>query len=214
MPHLTNDPNGVKTSKDNGNNRYDSDRVMDDKAAGGSGLNRRNNSSDTTLTNNASSKTKSKFEGVLDDAVLDNHLLKIPDHEINFIQSKTQPNSKIDNISGHAFVCSGSEDCKVYIWNKSTGKDVAVLSGHTNVVNCVSWNPVDNYLLASASDDGTIRIWGPSPYRNGFQYAANSQMQNSSNNKQSLVHFKHPFSNFLGNFDHFSNLDGNQDLKQ
>ena len=55
-----------------------------------------------------------------------------------------------------------SLDNKVYVWHTSHEKPIAVLSGHTRTVNCVSWNPQVPSMLASASDDGTVRIWGPS----------------------------------------------------
>ncbi|TKS81537.1 WD repeat-containing protein 26 [Collichthys lucidus] len=60
------------------------------------------------------------------------------------------------------FIASGNH--KVYIWHRRSELPIAELTGHTRTVNCVSWNPVLPGLLASASDDGTVRIWGPAPF--------------------------------------------------
>jgi hypothetical protein len=60
-----------------------------------------------------------------------------------------------------AFVASGSEDSRVYVWRRSSGALVAKLVGHGGVVNAVSWNPRHAGMLASGSDDGTVRIWIP-----------------------------------------------------
>lgn len=35
----------------------------------------------------------------------------------------------------------------------------AALNGHEDEVNCVAWHPTDPRCLATASDDGTVRIW-------------------------------------------------------
>lgn len=59
------------------------------------------------------------------------------------------------------FIASGSENSQVYIWNRRNPNPIEVLSGHSMTVNCVSWNPKRPQMLASASDDQTIRIWGP-----------------------------------------------------
>ncbi|KAL0691988.1 hypothetical protein Bca4012_059168 [Brassica carinata] len=59
------------------------------------------------------------------------------------------------------FIASGCEDSQVYIWHIVKGsRPCRVLPGHSGAVNCVSWNPADVHMLASGSDDRTIRIWG------------------------------------------------------
>ncbi|KAL6978755.1 hypothetical protein U1Q18_020421 [Sarracenia purpurea var. burkii] len=60
------------------------------------------------------------------------------------------------------FIASGSENSQVYIWNRKSPDPIEVLSGHSMMVNCVSWNPKRPQMLASACDDQTIRIWGSS----------------------------------------------------
>jgi WD40 repeat protein len=58
-------------------------------------------------------------------------------------------------------------DNRVYVWHIKRELPIATLIGHTRTVNCVAWNPVHHQMLASVSDDCTIRIWGPaSKHRN------------------------------------------------
>lgn len=61
---------------------------------------------------------------------------------------------------GHSeqFIMSGSEDSDVYLWHRKSGTLLERISGHTRSVGAVHWSPVADQW-ASASDDGTVRIW-------------------------------------------------------
>lgn len=61
--------------------------------------------------------------------------------------------------TGCSFLASGSEHGLVHIWHRESGEMLATLRGHTASVNAVTWNPRDQYMLATASDDHTVRIW-------------------------------------------------------
>jgi len=98
-------------------------------------------------------------------------------------QGVTQGNYTVYSCFGgvnESFVASGSEDNKVYIWHIRREEPLATLSGHTRTVNCVTWNPVYPAMLASCSDDGTVRIWGPKPNGTGGVASALSGTSSSS----------------------------------
>eukprot|EP01029_Cantina_marsupialis_P000227 TRINITY_DN10202_c0_g4_i1.p1 TRINITY_DN10202_c0_g4~~TRINITY_DN10202_c0_g4_i1.p1 ORF type:complete len:274 (-),score=57.04 TRINITY_DN10202_c0_g4_i1:2-823(-) len=57
------------------------------------------------------------------------------------------------------FVVCGSEDTNIRIWNQKSGNLVKVLRDHSSSVNDVSWNRRVHGMLASCSDDGTIKLW-------------------------------------------------------
>ncbi|AAS54087.1 AFR715Cp [Eremothecium gossypii ATCC 10895] len=79
---------------------------------------------------------------------------------------------------GDNLVAGGSEDGKIYIWDRYYGNIIGVLSGHnmerpddsrnknfpmTKVCNTVAWNPVNSRLFASGGDDGLVKIWKVDP---------------------------------------------------
>jgi len=71
---------------------------------------------------------------------------------------------------GGDLVCSGSEDAGVYVWSLRYRRLLRVLRGHRDVVSAVAWAPLLQSqgqsqggapgLLATASDDYTVRLWG------------------------------------------------------
>ncbi|XP_031555067.1 LOW QUALITY PROTEIN: F-box/WD repeat-containing protein 5-like [Actinia tenebrosa] len=56
-------------------------------------------------------------------------------------------------------VASGAEDCCAHVWDRHYGFKLATLEGHSDVVNCVAFNPQNPEMLISASDDQTLRVW-------------------------------------------------------
>ncbi|ETO05363.1 WD repeat-containing protein, partial [Reticulomyxa filosa] len=67
-------------------------------------------------------------------------------------------------IDDRQFLCSGSYDCTVCVWDVETNKQIHLFHEHLDRVNCVKFSPY-HYLkhhcnvICSSSDDGTIRFW-------------------------------------------------------
>jgi len=56
------------------------------------------------------------------------------------------------------YICSGSADKTVKLWNTETGKNIDTLTDHTSSVTSVSFSPDGNYIC-SGSSDKTVRVW-------------------------------------------------------
>src|SRR5438105_3862656 len=55
-------------------------------------------------------------------------------------------------------LASGEVDKKIRLWDASTGKQIALLEGHTKQVAALAFS-LDGATLYSAAYDRTIRIW-------------------------------------------------------
>jgi WD40 repeat protein len=55
-------------------------------------------------------------------------------------------------------VVTASTDTTARVWDAESGKELALLAGHTKAVNRASFSP-DGKRVVTASDDGTARVW-------------------------------------------------------
>ena len=65
--------------------------------------------------------------------------------------------SIIFSPNGKLIAANDNQDIK--LWNVATGKEIAKLSGHSDKVTCVAFDPQNSRIIASCSYDKTIKLW-------------------------------------------------------
>ncbi|ETO29365.1 WD repeat-containing protein [Reticulomyxa filosa] len=73
-------------------------------------------------------------------------------------------------FDGSQFICSGSYDRTVRVWNVETAKETNILTGHLFSVYCVKFSPYHYYnysrnVICASSDDKSIRFWDIKDHR-------------------------------------------------
>jgi WD40 repeat protein len=77
------------------------------------------------------------------------------------------PDSELIASGGGLESCDsgcGSSDPSVRIWRLADGQQLALYSGHTDMVTTIAWSP-DGRSVISGSKDGTVRLWDTSNLR-------------------------------------------------
>ncbi|CAG0884379.1 unnamed protein product [Cyprideis torosa] len=72
----------------------------------------------------------------------------------------TTTDIKEANFFGENFIVAGSDDGRFFIWDKSTGEIVRVMTGDESIVNCLQPHP-NTCLLATSGIESVVRIWSP-----------------------------------------------------
>src|SRR5437868_2906343 len=84
------------------------------------------------------------------------------------IAQQIKPEKTLENTKGQVhclafspdgmLLASGHGGGTLMLWSVATGKEVAMLAGHTGQVNSLAFSP-DGKVLASGSFDQTIKLW-------------------------------------------------------
>lgn len=60
------------------------------------------------------------------------------------------------------FVCAGSDEGVIFMWERKTQTIVNALVGDVSIVNCLQPHPT-SCLIASSGIDPVVRLWSPMP---------------------------------------------------
>lgn len=75
------------------------------------------------------------------------------------IEAHAAPITCMDVDKHGTRILTASEDGKANLFDVVTGKQLMCFEGHSNVVNCATFNRPFSFLVATASFDKTTRIW-------------------------------------------------------
>ena len=64
----------------------------------------------------------------------------------------------IANSNEDEYIVTGSEDCKIKLWDQRINKNSLTFRSHVGKINHLRISP-DSKWVASGSDDGSLRIW-------------------------------------------------------
>ena len=116
--------------------------------------------------------TNTDVNSNLDELSEDERIIK---HNINYLRAKENAVDFKNRYVGHCnvstdikeasflgkdFICAGSDDGNIFIWDKATSNIVRVLKADESIVNCIQPHPFDS-ILATSGIDADVKIWTP-----------------------------------------------------